>query len=147
MKNRTLLSVWNQLKKVQQLTCNMQSKELTLNGKAQVSLIKEGSNVLIFHEKGSWSRKEEISFTNTLRWTLDLDAGILALEHLRYGLKAPTFLVHLVPFTSHLLTSMHSHVCKDDTYTAKMSFDHSCVHLNWHVVGPKKNEEIHSYYF
>ena len=149
MKNtiRTLLLGWDRLGKVEQLTCNTRSKESIQKGKALVSVIKQGNNVLIFQEKGSWSGIQEMHFTNTLRWTLDRNVGVISLEHLRYGSNSPVFLVNLTPTTNYFLTSLHSHVCKKDTYTAKMYLHHHLIHLHWQILGPKKNTDMHSYYF
>jgi len=110
-----------------------------------VSVIKEEANVLVFHEKGSWSGKQEMNFTNVFRWTLDLNAGVISLEHLRYG--SPVFLVNLTPLSKHLLISLQPHTCGRDTYTGKMHLKSDGIHLHWSILEPKKNEEINSYYF
>lgn len=144
-KIQVLLSAWNQLAKIQQLVCHAKSTELNRSGKAKVSVTNEESNVFVFHEKGSWSGKQEMNFSNKFRWTLDLNAGVISLEHLRYA--SPVFLVNLVPFNDHLLTSLHSHVCKNDIYTGKMHLNKDHIHLHWQVMGPKKNEELDSFYF
>ncbi|MGL5264173.1 MAG: DUF6314 family protein [Candidatus Rhabdochlamydia sp.] len=144
-KNKIILSAWNRLAKIQQLVCHAKSIELNRSGKAAVSITKEGNNVFVFHEKGSWSGKQKIDFSNKLRWTLDLSAGAISLEHLRYG--SAVFLVNLVPFNDHVLTSLHAHVCKSDTYTGKMHLTDAHIHLHWQVTGPKKNEQLDSYYF
>jgi hypothetical protein len=76
---------------------------------------------------------------------LDLNAGVISLEHLRYG--SPVFLVNLVPLSNHLLVSLQPHICRRDAYAGKMHLKSDGFHLHWSIVGPKKNEEIDSYYF
>lgn len=144
MEDKTLLVAWNRLGEVKQLTCRTQSKECHQNGKASVSVTKKES-ILIFQEKGNWHGK--MHFTNTFRWTLDHDAGAISLEHLRYGSNSPVFLVSLIPLKNHFFTSLYSHICGRDAYTAKMHLDHHLIHLHWQILGPKKNTEIHSVYF
>ncbi len=143
-KTQILLSAWDRLTKIQQLTCNTKSKEFTRKGKALVSIKKEGTHVLVFHEKGTWSGKQEMNFNNVFRWTLDLNADVISLEHLRHD--SPVFLVNLIPLNNHLLISLQPHVCGKDIYTGKMHLKSDGVHLHWSIMGPKKNEEIDSYY-
>jgi hypothetical protein len=86
-----------------------------------------------------------MQFSNKLRWTLGFSAGAISLEHLRYG--SAVFLINLVPLNDHSLISLHTHVCKNDTYTGKMHLNGDHIHLHWQILGPKKNEELDSYYF
>ena len=144
-KTQRLLPAWDRLAKIQRLSCITKSKEFTREGKALVSIKKEGTTLLVFHEKGTWSGKQEMNFSNVFRWTLDLNAGVISLEHLRYN--APVFLVNLTPLNSHLLISLQPHICRRDIYTGKMHLKSDGVHLHWSIMGPKKNEEIDSYYF
>ena len=73
---------------------------------------------LTFHERGSWHihHNQNMSFSNTYRWTLDRTAGMISLEHLRMGPNNPVFLFHLVPTGNHLLASVDSHHCEQDVY-------------------------------
>ena len=118
------------------------------NGKGEVMITKEGSRQLIFTEKGTWQGKqgEVVSFSNTFRWSLDRDAGVISLEHLRLGPAHPVFLFHLAPSGKHSLSSVDSHLCEGDTYFGQIHFDRYSLRLNWRVIGPKKNEEIDYYY-
>ncbi|PWU15529.1 MAG: hypothetical protein C5B45_02440 [Chlamydiae bacterium] len=144
-KTQILLLAWDRLAKIQHFSCNAKSKECTRKGKALVSVTKKGTHVLIFHEKGTWFGKQEMNFNNIFRWTLDLNTGVISLEHLRYN--SPVFLVNLTPLNNHLLISLQPHVCRKDMYTGKMHLKSDGVHLHWSIMGPKKSEEIDSYYF
>lgn len=150
---QTLLAFWGKLQHIKQLSFNALSKskeELgwTGKGKGEVMISKEGHHVLVYTEKGSWLNKqgEQFSFSNVFRWTLDRHAGVISLEHLRRGVDHPVFLFHLAPSNAHSLSSVDSHLCKDDTYFGHMHFDAHGLCLNWRVIGPKKNEEIDYYY-
>ncbi len=152
-KAQVLLAFWEQLQKVKQLTFNAKTKskeEHGWNGKGsgEVLVTKEGSNILVFQEKGIWQGKQgaELNFSNVFRWSLDRLAGVIALEHLRRGPDHPVFLFHLAPAGKSSLSSVDSHLCEGDTYFGQIHFDHYGLRLNWRVIGPKKNEEIDYYY-
>lgn len=114
-------------------------------GEGEVSVAREGPHTLIFHEKGVWER-EGIAFTNTLRWTWDLQTQTLSLEHLRRGPHRPTFLFHLAPSGPHSLTSIAPHLCAKDAYFGALHLAPEHLHLRWRIIGPNKEEEINGYY-
>jgi hypothetical protein len=150
---RVLLNFWERLAGVRQLSFNARTKSKEEGGwngkgKGEVIVTKEGEGVLIFAEKGSWQSKEgkETQFSNVFRWTLDLSAGMISLEHLRRGANHPVFLFHLAPSSNHALSSMDSHLCGGDSYFGQIFSDRHTLRLNWRVIGPKKNEEIDYYY-
>jgi hypothetical protein len=150
---QVLLAFWEKLQKVQQLTFNAKTKSKEENGwngkgKGEVIVTKEGSQILIFQEKGTWQGKQgsELNFSNIFRWRLDRTAGVISLEHLRRGADHPVFLFHLAPSGRNSLSSVDSHLCEGDTYFGQILFDHYGLRLNWRVIGPKKNEEIDYYY-
>lgn len=150
---KVLLAFWEKLMGVTQLTFHAKTKskeEKGWNGKGQgeVIMIREGSHRLIFNEKGTWQGKQggAVSFSNIFRWTLDRNAGVISLEHLRRGPDHPVFLFHLAPSGKHSLSSVDSHLCEGDTYFGQIHFDQHSLRLNWRVIGPKKNEEIDYYY-
>ncbi len=152
-KIQALLAFWEKLSGVTQLTFNAKTKskeERGWNGKGkgEVSVVKEGSNTLIFHEKGVWHGEQdtEVSFSNIFRWILDRCAGVISLEHLRRGPEHPVFLFHLALSGKHSLSSVDSHLCGGDTYFGQIHFDRYSLQLNWRVIGPKKNEEIDYHY-
>lgn len=152
-KAQILLTFWEKLKGVTHLTFNAKTKskdEQGWNGKGQGEVIvaKEGSNMLTFNEKGTWHGKQgaEVSFSNAFRWTLDRNAGMISLEHLRHGHDHPVFLFHLAPSGKQSLSSVDSHLCEGDIYFGQIHFNAHSLRLNWRVIGPKKNEEIDYYY-
>lgn len=150
---KALFTFWKKLSAVREVSFKARSKSKDGNGwngkgKGEVIVSKDGDNILIFTEKGSWQDRlgQEISFSNVFRWTLDRFAGIISLEHLRRGLNSPVFLLHLAPTSKHTLSSVDSHLCEGDTYFGQIHLDPYTIRLNWRVIGPKKNEEIDYYY-
>ncbi len=148
-----LETFWKKLGRVTHVTFHARTKskeEKGWNGKGQgeVIVVKESVNTLLFNEKGTWQDKQgtEVSFNNTFRWTLDRNACVISLEHLRRGPENPVFLFYLAPSSNHSLSSIDSHLCEGDTYFGQVRFDHRSLRLNWRVIGPKKNEEIDYYY-
>jgi Family of unknown function (DUF6314) len=148
-----LLSVWERLGRVKELTFDARSKSKEKGGwsgkgKGEVMVSKEGDSVMIFQEKGAWHGEEiaEMDFNNVFRWTLDRRKMLISLEHLRFGPNRPVFLFDLAVSGKNTLSSVDSHLCKDDTYMGRIYCDLHCLRLNWRVIGPKKNEEIDYYY-
>lgn len=136
-----MLRLWEQLKTIQHFTIHAHSQfgaGWDRSGKGTVSPVLNSPTILTFYEKGTW--EETISFTNALRWTFDQQQ--ITLEHLHLGPDHPTLLCHLVPTKNHTLISQEPHLCKQDTYIAKLSWDPNHIHLSWRITGPKKNEEI-----
>jgi hypothetical protein len=146
-----LLTFWQKLSKISQLkfTAKVKSPEEGTSlkrGHGEVSVMSEGSQTLIFHEKGVWTGPE-IAFSNTFRWTLDRQTAMISLEHLRRGANHPVFLFHLAPTNRHTLASVDAHLCADDAYFGQLIKTASCLRLKWRVIGPRKNEEMDYYYF
>lgn len=144
-----LFSFWGKLALVQHLHFHAKTntnEELGWNGKGrgEVSVTAEAGSVLVFKEKGSWQNQlgEEMNFSNTFRWTLDRQNGLIALEHLRLGANHPVFLFHLAPTGNQALSSVDAHLCSEDVYFGHIHFDAHSIRLNWRVIGPKKNENI-----
>lgn len=146
-KLEVLLEFWEKLASVKQLNFNAKTNSKAAsewNGKGEVISTRNGSDVLIFNEKGTWAGKQgvDVSFSNVFRWTLDRDAQMISLEHLRYGSLNPVFLFHLTPSGNHSLSSVDPHLCGEDTYFGQIHFDSHSIQFNWKVIGPKKNEEL-----
>lgn len=153
-KAQVLLAFWEKLLSVKQLSFHAKTKSKDENGwnrkgQGEVVSIKNNCNTLIFNERGTWQGKQgvDIGFSNVFRWTLDLNAKMISLEHLRRGTNHPVFLFHLTPSGKHSLSSVDSHLCERDTYFGQIHFDNYSLRLNWRVIGPKKNEELDYYYF
>ncbi len=107
-----------------------------------VSISIEKQNTLLFSEKGYWIEPQEIEFTNALRWTFDYEAGLISLEHLRYGPARPVFLFHLTPNSSKSFQSVNSHSCREDCYFGRIGFTEKNVQFSWRILGPRKNETL-----
>lgn len=149
-----LLGFWERLKTVKQMRLHAKShakNETGWNGvgKGEVLVTKENETTCIFHERGAWQMRssQEVTFSNTFRWTLDRKAGMISLEHLRLGPQAPVFLFHLTPIGEHVLTSVDAHLCEEDAYLAQVVWDRCGIRLSWRVIGPRKNEEMEYHYF
>ncbi len=148
-----LLQFWEQLGKVQHLTVSAKSKEVheqsTKMGKAEVAIAASSGCSLVFQEKGHWLLDEHPSsaFSNSFRWTLDLNSSLITLEHLRYGPTHPVFLFHFTPFGPHMLESVDAHLCNQDTYLGNIGWDRKRIEFRWRIIGPNKNTELTYYYF
>jgi hypothetical protein len=148
-----LLAFWEKLMGVKALIFSAKTKSNYTsgwngNGSGDVIVSKPNSHILVFNEKGTWKGKQgsEVGFSNVFRWTLDRQAGVISLEHLRHGLDRPVFLFYLAPASQYSLSSVDSHLCGGDTYFGQIHFDRFGLRLKWRVIGPKKNEEIDYYY-
>jgi hypothetical protein len=153
-KKTQLLNFWGKLKTVKNLTLHARSRskdETGWNGKGKGSVLvsMDSPTVITFHERGSWQGEQNagIAFSNTFRWTLEQNTGMVSLEHLRFGPHHPVFLLHLSPIENHRLASVDSHLCKEDEYLAQVAWDQHGIRFSWRVIGPKKNEEIGCFYF
>jgi hypothetical protein len=151
-KGKVLHSFWDKLITVKRLVFHSKSKsqeEIGWNGKGQGEVVqtKQGQ-CLTFHEKGSWQNNqgELVSFSNVFRWTLDKDACVITLEHLRRGPENPIFLFDMAPSGAKSLSSVDSHLCAEDVYFGQIQFDQNGLRFHWRVIGPKKNEEISYFY-
>ncbi len=137
-----LLGFWERLKLVREMTLHTGWNG---DGKGNVLVAFDSDAILTFHERGSW-QSQNMTFSNTFRWTIDRSAGMISLEHLRLGPNNPVFLFHLVPTGNQSLASIDSHLCEEDVYLAQVSWDRHHIRLSWRVIGPKKNEEMEYYY-
>jgi hypothetical protein len=146
---RLLQTFWERLMQVRQLTFKARSRSRDNSGwngqgRGEVVVTREESTILLFNEKGSWRGGDggEVNFSNQFRWTLDREAGVIALEHLRRGPDNPTLIFHLAISGNRSLSSVDSHLCEGDSYFGQIHFDRDGLRLSWRVIGPKKNEEL-----
>lgn len=104
---------------------------------------------MTFFEKGisrGVHTGNEIAFTNIFRWRLEAENHTICLEHLRFGIEKPVFLFQLIPIEEHLFKSLKPHECKEDVYYGSVLYDEHYVHLNWRIIGPRKNEMLTTVY-
>ncbi len=140
---------WQCLNKIKSFSYHAKSKSqeegsLSGIGKGEVIIKKEGETVLIYQEKGTWKTDagKEMDFSNAYRWSLDRDKNRVSLEHLRYGIHNPVFLLHLTPSGKSSLDSVDFHLCNTDSYFGKVSFAANYLRLHWKIIGPKKDQEV-----
>ncbi|MBI2743934.1 MAG: winged helix-turn-helix transcriptional regulator [Chlamydiales bacterium] len=117
-------------------------------GKAEVVVNSPTSNTLVFQEKGYWlvDQIPTTAFSSSFRWTLDLSASLITLEHLRYGATHPVFLLHLAPTEPFLLESVDAHLCSGDCYLGNIVWSPNAIQLHWRIIGPHKNDELTYHY-
>ncbi len=150
---KVLLDLFERMKNVSEVTFEAKSHSKASvgwkgRGKGEVIVSYDGASTLIFQEEGvrTLDGTDAFNFSNSFRWTLHRIDCLLGLEHLRFGPKAPYFMFHLRPTGKNCLESIHSHLCKEDTYFGSIHFDEHTIHLNWRIIGPKKNEELEYIY-
>ncbi len=148
-----LMEFWQKLLTISKLTFAAKIKTATSQGairkgQGEVLLTKESASTVVFTEKGIWQPldRDEINFSNVYRWTLNRQAKVISLEHLRRGAAHPVFLFNLTPSGKQTLQSIDAHLCQEDTYFASLYFDDYGIGLKWRVMGPKKNEEMEYHY-
>jgi len=136
---------WKRLAKVQRVSIQSQTVGQAF-GDVQVS--EKNKDSIIFMESGHWADQNPqiINFSNTIRWSIDHEAGMIALEHLRYGMDRPVFLFHLTPTGPNTLQSIDSHLCSDDCYFGRIEFTKQHIRFLWRALGPSKNEILHHTY-
>jgi hypothetical protein len=147
-----LLVFWERLKKVRHLSFSAKSRQEDKQnikvGQAEVQISSPGPSIIVFQEKGHWFHDQlpETVFSNSFRWTLDLNASLITLEHLRYGVKQPVFLFHLTPTQPCTLESVDAHLCGNDTYLGSIVWTPSQIDFHWRIIGPYKNDQLLYHY-
>ncbi|MGC4015162.1 MAG: DUF6314 family protein [Luteolibacter sp.] len=138
--------VWRRLGSVRQLSFRTISRSLETTGWAGegdgiVEVVAEGSDVLLFKERGRWFSRagKGFDFKNTYRWTLG--ANGIRLEHLRFGVARPVYLFELEESGPRSMVSSSPHVCSEDLYTATLELQDDIL-LRWQVTGPGTDESI-----
>jgi hypothetical protein len=142
-------NAWARLPSVRELTFEARSRAASNSGwngsgKGVVQVETVEAEVILFHERGTWTSQEgrEITFSNVFRWTADPDGRFIRLEHLRFGPNHPVYLFDLVAVADGILESCEPHVCREDLYAARMPFDDQTVRLTWTINGPNRAETI-----
>ena len=100
-------------------------------------------NVIVFHESGIWNPTQgrELRFHNVYRWSSAGDQ-VVRLEHLRFGPDRPVHLFDLVSESEQVWSSINSHLCGEDAYSAWLRRNEGGILLRWSVGGPRKQEHI-----
>lgn len=137
--------LWGELQRVQTVEFVTQGTSATGwsgRGKGTVMVQVPSPEVVVFRESGVWrpTGGSDLNFHNVYRWSR-LDKSI-RLEHLRFGEDAPVFLFDLVPESDGTWLSATPHLCREDTYTARLHQEEGEIFLAWTVAGPEKAEEI-----
>ncbi len=151
-RHKELLAFWEKLSTIENLSFSAKSRQGESQsvkiGKADVEISTPEPSVIIFYEKGHWlvDHEPDTAFSNSFRWTLDLSASLISLEHLRYGTTRPVFLFHLTPTRPHVLESVDAHLCAEDTYMGNISWSKKSIDFHWRVIGPHKNNQLTYHY-
>lgn len=149
-KKEQLLFFWEQLLSMRYLFFSIYSpmREGKKEGRAEVLIKTPSDSVIVFQEKGEWldTHTTYTSFSNSLRFTLDLSSLVITLEHLRYGEHHPVFLFHLAPYSKNALRSTTEHLCLSDSYLGHMRLAPKGIVFDWRVIGPQKND-FFSYHY
>lgn len=137
--------LWEGLQRVQKVEFVARSASTTgWNGAGNGSVTVEtpAPMVLLFRESGIWrpAGGRDLRFHNVYRWSYQDEA--LRLEHLRFGEEHPVYLFDLAPDSDGSWVSVTPHLCREDTYTARLRREGDRLFLAWTVLGPEKNEEI-----
>jgi hypothetical protein len=148
-----LPTLWQRLLQIRHLSFSAQSKSEKPSGwngigRAHVEIKNLESRTIIFQENGSWTSEDgkQFDFKNTFRWTRHPSKSLMTLEHLRHGADHPVLLFELAPVSSTRFETIHPYLCKQDTYLAHLYCDRHFIQLDWRILGPHKNEEIHYIY-
>ncbi len=151
-KREDLLKFWEKLRKVKHLSFHVKSRQKEEQsvkiGKADIVVQMPSPSVLIFEEKGYWllDHQADTAFSNSFRWTMDLNALLISLEHLRYGTTHPVFLFHLTPTQSQFLKAVDEHLCGEDTYLGNIFWNQNEIAFHWRTIGPNKNSQLTYHY-
>lgn len=150
---KLVLELWNRLSTIKTLSFSAfshsaKNSDWNVIGIGNVIAEPQNDNRIIFYESGSWKENHgsEFMFTNVFRWSFDRFKNRISLEHLRFGEKNPVFLFDLVKINEDTLASVSSYVCNEDSYLGQVKCTEKAITLNWRIIGPKKNEEIHYLY-
>ncbi len=145
--------LWQRLLQIKHLSFSAQSKAEKPSGwngigRAKVDAKSLSTHIVMFEEQGSWTSDEgkQFDFKNTFRWTMHHTKPLITLEHLRHGPDHPIVLFELTPVSSTRFETVHPYLCRQDTYLAHLYCDRHFIQLNWRILGPSKNEEIHYIY-
>ena len=147
-KKEELLKFWDILSQIRHLSFSARSRKeeesLTKIGKATVEVVTPSTSEIVFQEKGHWFQDQvpETAFNSSFRWTLDTQACLITLEHLRYGSTHPVFLFHLTPTKPFMLEAVDAHLCAADTYLGSISWSSAHIDFYWRIIGPSKNDEL-----
>ena len=141
--------LWDGLRRVRSVrfVCRSDTPERRGSGVGSVATESPSESILVYRESGHWQpgTGRELSFTNVFRWTHNRPE-LIRLEHLRFGLDHPVFLLNVALGADGEWSSVQPHLCERDCYTAKLSLQISGVWLTWIVTGPKKNDRIEYLY-
>ncbi|MDB5894961.1 MAG: hypothetical protein JWQ88_2492 [Rhodoferax sp.] len=112
-------------------------------GQGTVETESPSPGVVLFHESGAWhpQGRGAVQFRNVTRWSVRDDATV-RLEHLRFGPAQPVFLLDLVLESDEIWHSPVPHLCVNDRYGLRLTFEPAGMRASWTVSGPKKQEKL-----
>jgi len=102
---------------------------------------------ITFKEKIRWKNESSLLMNskNVYRWTF-LQSENIKLDHLRFGIRNPVFLVELIKSGQNYWKSKESHNCNNDLYSAELIIKKKSIMLLWKVTGPTENYSLETTY-
>jgi hypothetical protein len=146
-----LLAAWRLLQSVRSVTLTVwdgAADAFQAQGTGSVAIEVVGASQMVMRERGRWTdpRGSGTHYTDALRWTLDHDAGMLRLQHLRRGTEAPVTVLELIADGVGGLIPLGPHLCGKDRYEGSLRLLDGEAEVSWRVAGPGKNLEIRRRY-
>jgi hypothetical protein len=146
-----LLTAWRLLQSVRSVTLTVwdgAAGAIQAQGTGSVTIEVVGASQMVVRERGRWTgpRGAGAHYADALRWTLDHDAGMLRLQHLRRGPEVPVTILELVADGVGGLIPLGPHLCGQDRYEGSLRLLDAETEVSWRVTGPKKNLEIRRRY-
>jgi hypothetical protein len=139
--------MWDRFRHIRFCTFISQSNSIPAtgwsgSGRGVVTVEAPSPEVLLFRESGIWhpAAGGSLRFHNVYRWTRQQES--VRLEHLRFGEEHPVYLFDLVPDSDGVWVSLTPHLCRQDTYAARLRQESDRLTLSWTVLGPVKEEAI-----
>lgn len=116
------------------------------HGHGQVTVIR-GADTVRIHEKGRFTTGmagKSACYRNVYRW--QWHDQCLSLAHERFGADAAVHLADLVPSDDGMLVAAQPHLCGRDQYKLRVWPADDAVHLEWHILGPRKHTKLRTVY-
>jgi hypothetical protein len=112
--------------------------------RARVSTERAGASLIVTEQGTTRAGGAMIATCTVTRWTFSHVA--IDLEHLRFGVERPVFLVRLTERADGMWRAEEAHACGRDRYDAELWLDGERLVLTWRIAGPRKGYAITTVY-